>query len=1163
MNNNLILRKIIMRTSLFVLISAIFIPFIHAEDIYGQILKERNITYNAKGIDINHIFSDLSKQTGFHFFYDESALEGVSTVTLNVKNTSLDNILKEITRQTGLVFKQIDNTISVSREQPVISSGNIVQQDNKLTISGVINDDRGEPIIGANVIEKGTLNGVITDMDGNFSITVSPDAILQISYIGYISQEIAVKKQTYLAITMKEDAQALEEVVVVGYATQKKANITGAVASVSSKQLESRPMTNIGQGIQGLVPNVNITVPSGGNPGIGTGYNIRGTTSLSGGEPLIIVDGVQMDPNLINPQDIESISFLKDAAASSIYGARAAYGVMLITTKKGSDEKPRISYSNNLSINSPTFLPKMQNSLEWAETINRGMTNLGNNPFVSDLWLQHIKDYMANPDTAPNWYADPNGYANGGGGNFNYCGNVDYYKETYSKTAFMQQHTASIQGGTSKFGYYTSLGYYQQDGFLKYADDAYKRYNMKINLSAQITDWLKIGVNTTYNSTNKQNPAGVYWGSNPDGGRYDLNIGSSFIGGTWPVIPLTHSGYAGLDDENPSYNLSWTNPIQLQRDSGKETKKINDLWLGGNVDITPLKGLNIHADFTRNIYRNTNKNHVKKMMSQDPMTGNWMEMVHTKNNWVTMDNAEKDYYALNAIVDYTTSIKDHNFKFLAGMNHEKNHYRWFFARRMGLINNDFPAMNQAIGAEKTNYSENEWAILGYFGRINYNFSEKYFLEMNARYDGSSRFPENDKFAFFPSFSVGWMISNEAFFEKATKVVNSLKLRGSWGSLGNLPSSDAIGLYPYIPNLGTISQISYVMNNTRPVGITPAALTTNMSWEEVKQWNIGIDFGFLNNKLVGSFDYYNRGTYGMIGAGSPLPAVLGTGVPLQNSSDLMTKGYELTLNWRSNIGKDFHYNAGIVFSDNYAEITAFDNPTGLISSYYVGQRLNDVWGYHSDGHFQTDAEAEAYQAKYDVSQLTGRKLKAGDVRYIDRNGDGKITPALTTSDTGDQTVIGNGTPRYMYGINLGADWKGIDLRIFLQGIGRRDVNLSGFSNVSDQWQETYSYLSDTWTPDNPNAYWPRVTVGDGGYNRQARTTTIENAGYMRLKDITVGYTLPKTWMQKVGLQNVRFYFSGYNLLTFMSMRKDMFDPETFNTHGYPIFKSVSFGIDIVL
>lgn len=1151
-----------MRTSLTVCAIALSSQLLCAEGALGQSLKENNITYVAKNVPVRDAFEQLSKLTGFYFFYDESVLSELKDISIKVKDGSIDAILNQLSSQTGLYFKKINNTISISKQHLQSSEPEVTQQKRMLT--GTILDNNGEPIVGANVSLKGTTTGTITDMDGRFSLEASENQILLVSYIGYVQQELQIGNKMSVKVTLREDSQALDEVVVVGYATQKKANLTGAVSSVSAKQLENRPMTNIGQGIQGLVPNVNITMPASGNPGTGAEYNIRGVTSLSGGGPLVLVDGVQMDPNIINPQDVESMSFLKDAASSSIYGARAAYGVILITTKKGKDGKPQISYSNNLAFNSPIFKPEMQNSVDWAETVNRGFTNLGNNPFVSEVWMQHIKEYAANPETAPNWYPDPNGYANAGGGSFNYCGNVNYPDAVYKKSAFMQQHTASMQGGSEKFKYYTSLGYNQQNGFLKYADDTYNRFNAKVNLSSQITKWLKVGVNSSYNASTKENPAGCYWGSNPDGGRVDFSSSGSFWGGTWPVIPLTISGYPGLDAPIPSYTGSWTNPIQLQRESGKENRDISDLWFGGNIDISPVKGLNIHVDYTYNHNSNTNKAHVKKMMNQDPITGNWGTFVHTKDNWVTMENGQSQYTTINAIADYSLTLKKNSIKVMAGMNKEDKQYRWFWARHMGLINNDFPAMNQATGAEKTNYKENEWGVLGFFGRINYNFDEKYFLEVNGRYDGSSRFPTGNKFAFFPSLSGGWMVSNEAFFSNVKNIVSTLKVRGSWGELGNIPSSDDIGLYPYVPSLGTVSQISYIMNSSRPVGITPAALTTDMTWETVKQWNIGVDFGFLNDKLSGSFDYYNRGTYGMIGAGTPLPAILGTNVPLQNASDLMTRGFELALNWRSNIGEDFYYNAGIVFSDNSSEITYFDNPTGILSSNYIGKTIGEIWGYHSDGVFQSDAEAEAYQQKYDLTQVTGRKLKAGDVRYLDINGDGKVTPGLTTDDTGDQSIIGNTEPRYAYGVNLGCNWKGLDFRMFMQGIGKRHIDLSWTSNIGDEWAETYSFMSDTWTPENPNASFPRVTVGDGsGANTRTRTTGLGNAAYLRLKELSLGYSLPKTWINQFALQNVRINLSGYNLLTFTGLHEGYYDPETRNMNAYPIFKSLSFGIDITL
>ena len=403
-----------------------------------------NIHANQK--QAKEVIKQIEEQTDYLFVYNHDKVNLNNTVTIQANDETVAEVLNQMFAGTDIIYAMQGNNILLMQKDAV------VQQSGKV-VTGTIVDPSGMPVIGANVMVKGTTNGTITDMDGKFSLEVEEGATLQISYIGYANQEIKVGNQKTLSIALKEDAEALDELVVVGYGTQKKVNLTGSVSSVSSKELESRPMSNLGQGLQGLVPNVNITIPSNGNPGQKSSFNIRGTTSLTGGEPLILVDGVQMDPNLINPADVESISFLKDAASSSIYGARAAYGVMLITTKRGKESKPRISYSNNIAINSPTFLPKMQNSLEWAETVNRGFTNLGNNPFVSDLWLQHIKDYMADPENTPNWYPDPNGYSNMGHGTFNYCGNENYSDAVYRKSTLMQQHTISLQGGTNKMKY--------------------------------------------------------------------------------------------------------------------------------------------------------------------------------------------------------------------------------------------------------------------------------------------------------------------------------------------------------------------------------------------------------------------------------------------------------------------------------------------------------------------------------------------------------------------------------------------------------------------------------------------------------------------------------------------------------------------------------------
>ncbi len=825
--------------------------------------------------------------------------------------------------------------------------------------NGVVTDTTGETVIGASVVVKGTTNGTITGLDGDFSLSgVTKGSILVVSFVGYQNTEVKWNGQP-LTIVLKEDTKVLDEVVVVGYGTQKKANLSGAVAAVDGKVLQDRPITNIGQGLQGVVPNLNITMNNGGAPGATSSFNIRGNTSLNGGSPLVLVDNVQMDANLVNPDDIESISVLKDAASASIYGARAAYGVILITTKKG---KP--------------------------------------------MPVKH-----------------------------------------------------------------------------------------------------------------------------PDG------------------------HYAGQG--------SYTNPVAIMEQGGNAQYKQNDLWMTGAVKITPIKGLVINADYTWNFYGKSSNQHVQNFYDYTAVPGTENYYPWTNPSSVTVTNNDDYYNAFNAFAEYTFSLKEkHNFKVMVGYNQENKHKKYHYAGRKNLIDSSNPSLNLAYGDMAMNGSETHWSVNGFFARINYDYKGKYLLELNGRYDGSSKFPHGDRYAFFPSASVAWRVSEEKFWEPIRGWFDNFKLRASYGSLGNQALDESrYGNFPYLATYGINTKYGALLNGTRPVAVSvPGLVSASFTWETVNQIDFGFDASFFGGRLNTSFDWYRRNTKDMLTAGQALPAVLGTSVPQENAADMKTVGWEVSLEWNDRLSNGFGYHIKGVLSDYQASITKFSNPTKLLGTHYVGEKLNEIWGYVSNGLFQSDEDAKAA----DQSYLSGGSWGAGDVKYEDLNNDGKIDIGKNTlDDSGDRKIIGNSTPRYSYGITAGFDYKGFDFEMFWQGIGKRDYWLGGsqFWGFTDEWCTPLTSSLDYWTEDNRDAYFPRLHhYGVNGGNHQVSTRYLQNAAYLRLKNVVLGYTIPRSITEKVKISRLRVFVQGENLLTFTPLI-DSYDPETLNNMTYPINKKISVGLNL--
>lgn len=1008
-------------------------------------------------------------------------------------------------------------------------------------------DQNGETVIGASVVVKGTTNGTITGLDGDFSIpNVKKGDVIVVSYVGYMNSEIIWEGKP-LKIALKEDSKTLDEVVVVGYATVKKANLTGAVSAVDDKVLADRPIVNLGQGLQGTIPNLNIT--TSGQPGKGSSFNVRGETSINGGSPLVLVDGVQMDPNLINPQDVASVSVLKDAASASIYGARAAYGVILITTKSGRKNMPtQVSFDASVSFNSPTTRPEYMNSMEYAHWMNAANNTTSGRDLLSQEEMEHIEAYFYDPvNNLPVFVAkDPSSwqYGNCQAGKYAYCGNTDWMKEMYKKTYPVQKYNVNIKGGSDKATYYTSVGYMDQGSLMRYGDEGFRKFNMVNNINYDINNWMHVSMKTSYIRTEL------------DGLAQDAVHGESWIGNdTQPLMPVKHP------DGNWSGQGNYTNFAAVLDEMGSRKTTKNDFWNTLALKLTPLKGLTINMDYTFNYYAEHGKVH-RKTFNEYGIDGKFLQVFqHSRPSGVSESQANDTYNAFNLFGDYELTLGKHYFKVMAGYNQETKHTRGFSASRDELISNDLPSMDAATGEKYVGNSDDSWATRSGFFRINYSFADRYLLEVNGRYDLSSKFPKDDRSVFSPSFSLGWKLSEESWFKQATNgFFDELKIRASYGSLANQALDN--GWYAYLSNYGT-GTLGYIMGGKQPQYVLPGGLVSNtVTWEKVTQWDLGLDFVILQNRLKGTFDYYQRKTTDMLGPGRILPNILGMSEPLENAADMVTRGWELALTWNDQLDNGLHYSVGFNLSDTRAEITKYDNPTKSLSSpYYEGQIVGDIWGYESSLFQSADEIASAP----DQSKLDGGISKVpGDIRFMDIDGNGVVDYGENTVDKpGDMKIIGNNKARYRYGFNISADWKGFDLGIFFQGVGKRDLMLPYTFKwqYGSMWQVPTAVGNDYWREDNAGGWLPVARFNGSQALGQNQTRYLLDASYLRLKSLSFGYTLPVSLTKQWGIQKCRVYFTGENLLTFKHTPEG-FDPELDDPYKYPQQKSLALGLNVV-
>lgn len=1014
-------------------------------------------------------------------------------------------------------------------------------------IRGLVKDAEGIPLPGVSVLESGTKNGTSTNSNGEFVITVTDlNAILIVSSIGYVKQEVAVKDKN-LIIVLQADRKALEEVVVVGYGTQQKANLTGAVSQIDSKMLENRPTSNLGQALQGLIPNFNVSIANG-NPKTGANYNLRGATSFykdaddgnkikfSNGSPFILVDGIEMDPKLLNPEDIASVTVLKDAASAAIYGARGAFGVVLITTKSGKGEKTKVSYTNSFQWSAPTAVPDILDAYTLQDAVVKALQMENGSVSNELIKLQKIKEYMDDPiNNEPYYFADNDTRKV----NILWRGNVNPYKEALLKSSPMQKHNLSLSGGNENTSYYGSFGYQNQDGLYKINTDNLKRYNALLNVSSKVNDWFKMDFKTSYNSSSYIEP-----------------VSPSGKGGWWVAMAQEPVRNVSMPINVPaSLNVpqKYTDNILSFMDYGSSADENNaNILLAASPTISFTKAWSLKGDFSYLANSTARKTIVPRLERLETTVGSFTT-THTDPDYISRYNFDSNKYTINLYTDYTKTISGkHNFHGLLGFNKEWYTDQDASARRNG-VNVNVPTLGQALGVMTVDDSEAHWAVEGLFYRFTYNYNGKYLFESNGRYDGTSRFQSDSRYKFFPSFSAGWRVTEESFAKSIKPYINDLKLRASYGSLGN---QNVSGYYPYITQYNTDAQIFYLMDGTRPVGIRPPGLVDpNFTWETATTINLGFDLTAFNNFEI-NFDWYRRRTTDILIDGLKLPAVLGATSPQINSGTMDTKGWEIAVKYRNSTSYGLSYDFAATLSDAQSEVVKFaNNPNNLTgdTNLYEGQKMGEIWGYETYGIFQSQEEINSAPSQ---KLISSGLWYPGDVRYKDLDGNNEITFGNNTvGNSGDRRIIGNNTPRYQFGLNSNFSYKNFDLNIFVQGIGKRDLwignNLYWGAGATGTW-ETYN---NSWTPERTNAFYPAYK--NASRNRHVQTRYLANGTYLRMKNLAVGYSIPKALTDKVKLQRLRVSASAYNLFEIKSV-PETFDPELVGMN-YPILRSFAFGI----
>jgi TonB-linked SusC/RagA family outer membrane protein len=1048
-----------------------------------------------------------------------------------------------------------------------------------LNVSGAVRDGNGDPVVGASVVVKGATVGAITDANGGYSISAPADATLVFSFLGLATLEEAVNGRGRIDVTLSESDKALEEVVVVGFGTQKKVNLTGAVASVSGDAFESRPVANIGQAIQGVVPNLNVSIGTG-SPDAVPSFNIRGGTSMtynetdkkyevSNAEPLILIDGVETTGillNQLNPEDIASMSVVKDASAAAIYGTKAAFGVILITTKNGKfNQKGKVSYSFDVSWDTPSAMPDVMNSyliqkatMERKEWIS-GNYEPGNWTSATDREVLDQMEKFLNDPHAENAYLKRND------GSRAWTGSMNAFDELVRTWTPVQKHNLNISGGGEKVSYYISLGYMKQEGMYKVNTDQFDRYNAMFTTTAQVTDWFKTTARLSFNQTSYQAPFVPT----------SMLAGSDLSKEIWTFMANNDNARlqmpVRLADNDPDYpGMPTQNIISWIGNGAHRTTTATSTMMTLSPEFTLIKNtLSLKADMTYYPQASNLERYAPQYTYID--FGGAQVSQHSESNKGMLYKDNTDNYTINAYADFNkTFAQRHNVTAVLGFNQEKTAYSYLDVSMEKLFSPDIlnPVASEDIALQTP--ATKGWARTGraVFGRVNYNFADKYLLELNGRYDGSSRFTPDERFLFFPSFSAGWRISEEAFMENTRSWLDNLKVRGSYGTLGNQPTSN----YPYQAQMASAAAGTLINGQFVSTVGAPNLISPTLTWEKATTVDVGLDATLLGTRLDFSFDWYQRTTSNILTDGSvAYPSVLGATAPTQNSGKLQARGWELSVKWKDRLaGGAVRYDVGLVLSDARTRVLTYAaNPEKFISRLYDGQYVGDIWGYEtggivqeSDGEWYMDGTAKKWRLTNpdihpfnDTETLYPGYAWRKDISGPDGVPDGKLNDGnQKVGDSGDQKVLGNSTPRYLFGITTSWYYKGFDLNLFLQGVGKRDYWISSNSFWGGGGAGASWMYENAWRPDRTDAAYPMY-----GAAPATQSGYMFNAAYLRCKQLTLGYTVPQPLLAKLRIDRVRVYLAGYNLFEFTGI-PDAFDPDQLSV-AYPAKRTVAFGVQI--
>lgn len=1151
MKNKLLRNAHLYATALIVLFACLFAaPSMAASDIKTQSAK---VTITVVDKTVRKVIELIEQQTDYLFVYNKREVNLDRNVSIDYSDATVKDVLTALFASTDTGWKIEGNNILLMHVDRQAAQGSASAQKQN-TVTGVVKDAAGQPVAGASVLIAKTGRGVVTDADGRFAIAASQGDELTFSFLGYVSKTITVGTQNNIAVTLEENQNVLDEVVVVGFGVQKKSNLTGAVSQVQmDKVLGDRPVTSLGSALQGAIPG--FTTSSGVIPGSGNSFNIRGLESINGGSPLILVDNVVFnDLFLLNPADIESVSVLKDASSAAIYGARASFGVVLITTKKAKkQESLTINYNNNFAISKASNLPQLASPIDMIQTLkDGGYSSIWSGQNI-DTYLELLKEYQTNPSKYPEGYYQIDG-----------AGARYFLKETDIMTcgltnSFKQTHNISASGGSETIQYRLSLGYTDEDGILKTNKDSFTRYNVSSFVNGQITKWLSTSLDVKYSNGNKRYPY----------------IANGDMGGLWSSILPSYHPTGTLMYDGVEYRVA--SPNNLLEMCDVEKTVTDDTRLLSRTVISPVKTIQGVVEYSYQASAQDYELAVHKYYDHQGL----VEAVKfsSANTPFTTTRSTTKYSTLNAFVNYDEQFaRRHNVSAVVGYNQEYNDYRYIGATAYNMISDQLPSLSGSDGSTPPDVSDsyNQYALRSAFGRVTYNYAQRYFVEFNGRYDLSSKFPKASRAGFFPSVSAAWNITNESFMQPISNTLSQLKLRFSYGTLGN----QNIGNYGYLATLGTATA-DWIYGGLQPTTLnTPAMVRGNYTWETVETYNAAIEFGLFKNRLTGQFDLYRRYTLGMLGPSEDLPSVAGATAPTTNSANMKTNGWELEMNWNDRIGA-VRYGLGFNLYDQRTWITKYKNETLSLGTWYVGQEYGEIWGYVTDGFYTADDFNESGALRSDVVKIQGVNSSAGDIKFKNLrdnvDADGNViadqaniinTGDNTATNPGDRKVIGNSRARLQYGINGFVGWKGFDLSFRLQGVGKRDAWIGGniIFPMSGQYGTVYAdQVGKIWTVDNQqNAYYGRIYENAGNSQSSNQRTSdkfLSDASYLRLKNITLSYTIPQQLIGRIGFKNLKVFVSGENLWTYDHLPSGI-DPESLGW-TYPHYATVSFGINFNL